>query len=167
MQTSSSRIWRACRENHSSTSASLYGRPPCTWRMTSGSYVSAAKAARSDGSSHGRISRRSVSRLNMGFLNDLKDAEEIRAEDLLDLVLVHSAIEEPRGDGGEGGGGLQAARQRRHAVEVGADADVIDAGDVDGVHDVIDGVVELRGRTAERVEPDQVLVPVGRVVRQL
>src|SRR5947207_5156428 len=132
--------------------------------MTSGSYVSAANAARSFASSQGRISRRSVSRLNMGVLDHLKDAKEIRAEDLLDLALVHAAIEEPGGERRQRCGGLQAARQRRDAVEVGADADVIDARDAGGVHDVIDGIFELRGRTAEGVEPDQVLVPVGRVV---
>src|SRR5437762_557295 len=97
--------------------ATTRGRPG-----VSGTGRSAAQAARSYGSSHGRISRRSVSRLNTALLNDLKDAQKIRAENLLDLVLVHAAIEEPRRDGGEGGGGLQAARQRRHAVEVGADA---------------------------------------------
>src|SRR5881227_1124565 len=100
--------------------------------MTSGSYVSAANAARSEGSSQGRISRRSVSRLNMGFLNDLKDAKEIRAEDLLDLVLVHAALEETGSEGQQRCGGLQSARQRRDAVEVGADADVIDARDAGG-----------------------------------
>src|ERR1043165_7800321 len=135
--------------------------------MTSGSSVSAANAARSRGSSHGRISRRSVSRLNMGVFDDLEHPQEIRAEDLLDVVLRHTALQQPRRERRQRRGGLQAARQGGNAGEVRADADVLDARDLGGMHDVIGGVVELRGRAAEGVEPDEVLVPIRRVVRQL
>src|ERR1051326_2392336 len=132
--------------------------------MTSGSDASAMNAARSSGSIHGRMSRRSVSRLNTAVLDHLKHPQKIRAEDLLHFVLVHAALEQPRGHGGKAGGGLQAARQRRDAVEVGADADMLEARDLGRVHDVIDGVVELRDRAARGGEPDPARVPVPRVV---
>ena len=50
-------------------------------------------------------------------------------------------------------------RQRRDAVEVAADADVIDAGDGRGVEDVVDDLVERRLRRAEGVEPCEVARP--------
>ena len=67
-----------------------------------------------------------------------EDAEEIAAEEFLHVFGGVASGHERGGDFGEIGGGVDAFGWDGDAVEVGADADVVDAGDLDDVIEMID-----------------------------
>src|ERR1051325_3034147 len=78
----------------------------------------------------------------------LEHAHEVPAEDLLHIAIGQAALQQPGGDARQRRGGLQSFRERWDAVEVAADADVVDAGDLHRVDDVVDGVLERRDAAA-------------------
>ena len=84
--------------------------------------------------------------LAFGFLLDgSHDAEEVAAVDLFDVVGGVAFFEQGAGEGGELVVGFESLGDAAYAVEVGADADVVDAADLDGVVDLGDYVVEGGG----------------------
>ena len=90
------------------------------------------------------------------------DAEQIAAPDLLDVGFAVAALDEFAGDVAAFGGVVPASNAAA-AVEVGADADVVDAGDLDDVLDVIYVVADVGRRVAlvELVARFLQLLPVG------
>src|SRR5262245_12682684 len=59
-----------------------------------------------------------------------KDAQQVPAEDFLDVVGTIAAVEQGLGDFGEVGGGVDTGwRGAAHTIEIGTKADVIDTGD--------------------------------------
>ena len=74
------------------------------------------------------------------------DAEEVAAVDFLDVVGGVAGLEEGAGEGGELVVGVEAGGYAGDAVEVGADADVVDAADLHGVVDLGEDVLEGGGR---------------------
>ena len=74
------------------------------------------------------------------------DAEEVTAIDLLDVGGGEAFFEQGSGKGGELVVRGELRGDAADAVEVGADADVIDAGDLDGVGDLGDDIGEGGGR---------------------
>jgi len=81
-------------------------------------------------------------------LDGAHDAEEVAAVDLLDVVGGVALFEQRAGEGGELVVGAKVGGDAADAVEVGADADVIDAADADGVVDLGDDVGEGGGGDA-------------------
>src|SRR5438552_4878110 len=81
-------------------------------------------------------------RFYTGFFDLLEDAHEIAAEDLLDIALRQSASEQTLRDPRQRGRCLEILGQRRNAVEVAADSDVIDSRDFDRMDEVIDDILE-------------------------
>ena len=77
----------------------------------------------------------------------MEDAQEISAEDLAAVFGGVAALHQCGGDLGQIGGGVDALRQlAADAVEVRAEADVIDSGDFGDVVDVVDRAAESGGR---------------------
>ena len=73
------------------------------------------------------------------------DAEEIAAVDFFDVVGGVAFFEQCAGEGGEFVVGVEAFGDAAYSVEVGADAYVVDAADLDGVVDLGDYVGEGGG----------------------
>src|SRR6185295_8305020 len=88
-------------------------------------------------------------RFYTGFLDLSEHAHEIAAEDLFDVGVGEAALQQPLRDSWQAGSRLEVLGQRWNAVEIAADADVIDARDFGGVDEVIDDVLELRGRASQ------------------
>ncbi len=72
-------------------------------------------------------------------------AEQVAAVDLLDVVGGVALFEQSAGEGGELVVGLSSAGNTADSVEVGADADVVDATDLDSMIDLVDDVGERGG----------------------
>src|SRR5207302_3481040 len=70
-------------------------------------------------------------------------AQEIAAEDFLDVGFGEAALEQTFGNAGESCRGLQVVGQRRNTIEVAADAGVLDACDFDRMQNVVDDILEL------------------------
>ena len=73
-----------------------------------------------------------------GRLYGGEEAEEIGAEEFVEVGGGVAAGEQGGGDFGQVGGGVDALGEGAYAVEVGADADVVDACDADDVVEVGD-----------------------------
>ena len=84
------------------------------------------------------------------FLDGAHDAEEVAAVDLLDVRGGVALFEQGAGEGGELVVGVELRRDAADAIEVGADADVVDAADLDGVVDLGDDIGEGGGRESCR-----------------
>src|SRR5512138_584575 len=82
---------------------------------------------------------RSVLRLHLlaHALDFTKDAEQVAAQDLLDLLRRETAVEQRLRDLGQIGGGVDAQRGRTDAVEVGAEPHMVNARDLGDVVDLI------------------------------
>src|SRR5262245_3690802 len=76
-----------------------------------------------------------------GLLRLAQHAEEVAAEDLHQLLLPVAAVEQRLRQVRIAADILQLARSAVDAVEVAADADVVDAGNLDDVVDVVGDVV--------------------------
>jgi hypothetical protein len=97
------------------------------------------------------------------FFGFAEDAEQVAAENLADIVGAVAAIEQGLCDFGQVGGGVDAGGSgSADAVEIRAEADVIDAGNFGDVVDVIDQRTERRaGNFGGPLALDAVVVEVG------
>ena len=93
-----------------------------------------------------------------GGLGGDEEAEEVGAEDFVEVGWGMAAGEERGGDFGQVGGGVDALGERADSVEVGTDADVIDARDRDDVVEVGD---EGRERRAGKARGEFAVEAVG------
>src|SRR5579875_1801345 len=73
-----------------------------------------------------------------------EDAQDVATEDFANVLGAVAARHEGCGNLGEVGGGVDASGRDRYAVKVRADADVVDARDLDDVVEVVDERVERR-----------------------
>ena len=81
----------------------------------------------------------------------LEDAQQVPAENFLDIVRAVSAIEQGLRDLRQVGGGVHALRRgAADAVEVRAQANMIHSGDFGDVIDVVDQRLERRTRNFRR-----------------
>ncbi len=96
-----------------------------------------------------RLGRRFFRRLGGDCFCFLEHTQQVAAKDGLDFGLGITAIEETLRDVGVGAGVFKLGWQDGDAVVVGADADVLDAGDFGDVVDVVEQVVD--GATRVRV----------------
>src|SRR5438477_7018929 len=80
-------------------------------------------------------------------------AQEIAAEDFLDLGIGEAALEQTFGEAGESCRRLQIGGQRRDTIEVATDADMFDARHLRRMQNMVDHILELRRRAAESAEP--------------
>jgi hypothetical protein len=89
--------------------------------------------------------------LAFGFLLDgAHYAEEIAAVDFFDVVGGVAFFEQGAGEGGKLVVGFESLGDAAYSVEIGADAHVVDAADLDCVVDLCDNVVERCGREGGR-----------------
>src|SRR5260370_26923475 len=96
-----------------------------------------------------------------------QQAQEVLAEDQADSGAVEAAGEEGGGEVGEAGDVLEAIQGLRDAVEVRADADVLLAGAVDEMDDVVDESGERDAGEGMRGEHFRDLAPVGLGIPQV
>src|SRR3954467_1192968 len=73
-----------------------------------------------------------------------KNAQQVAPEDLLDVFSLVTAVEQRLRDLRQVGSGIDLLRQHRDAIEVGAEAHVLDAGDLGDVVDMVDQRLERR-----------------------
>src|SRR5206468_9622051 len=123
-----------CRYAVSTAFSGVPGRPSGACRIQSALVVDPPDVAVAG---ERRVRRRGVG------LGGGEDTEEVLAEDLQDLVVLVATLHELEGDLRQALDAAETVGDRVDAVEVGAEADVIDPRDL---HDVIDVVGDDRDR---------------------